>query len=106
MKFGLEQNVIDRINSIFIQYEDIDQVIIYGSRAKGNYKTGSDIDLTIYSDDFGTSDMLKAANQIDDLLLPYKIDLSIFNQISNSDLIDHINRVGHIFYDKTDKHEK
>jgi predicted nucleotidyltransferase len=42
----------------------------------------------------------KIENELDDLLLPYKIDLSIFENISNPDLIDHINRVGIIFYEK------
>lgn len=103
MKFGLEQHIIDQLNNIFSHYEDIDQVLIYGSRAKGNYKNGSDIDLTILSDNFNNSNLLKVANQIDDLLLPYKIDLSVFRQISNPDLIDHINRVGDVFYVKKNK---
>lgn len=103
MKFGLEQHIIDQLNNIFSHYEDIDQVLIYGSRAKGNYKNGSDIDLTILSDNFNNSNLLKVANQIDDLLLPYKIDLSVFRQISNPDLIDHINRVDGVFYDKKNK---
>ena len=103
MKFGLEQHIIEQLNNIFSHFEDIDQVIIYGSRAKGNYKNGSDIDLTVLSDNFSNSDLMKAANQIDDLLLPYKVDLSLFRQISNPDLVEHINRVGNVFYDKMNK---
>lgn len=47
MKFGLKQETVERINSVFQHYEQIDEVILYGSRAKGNYHQGSDIDLTI-----------------------------------------------------------
>ena len=98
MKFGLDENTIRKINSVFKQYENIENVIIYGSRAKGNFKTGSDIDLTVESKTITLTELLKIENQLDDLLLPYKIDLSLFHQISNSDLIEHINRVGQDFY--------
>ena len=49
MRFGLTENTIEQINSVFVTHHEIEQVIIYGSRAKGNYKTGSDLDLTIFS---------------------------------------------------------
>lgn len=103
MRFGLEDSIIEKINSIFYQYENIEQVIIYGSRAKGNYKRGSDIDLTIVSesDQLSFSDLAKAENQLDDLMLPYKIDLSLQKQIANPELIDHIDRIGIIFYQRS-----
>lgn len=103
MKFGLNQNIINKMISVFGQYENIKKVIIYGSRAKGSYKRGSDIDLTIVSesDQLSFSDLAKAENQLDDLMLPYKIDLSLLKQIANPELIDHINRVGIIFYEKS-----
>ncbi len=44
--------------------------------------------------------LLKIENELDDLLLPYKIDLSIYNQIENTDLIAHIQRAGIVFYEK------
>jgi len=103
MRFGLEENIITNINNIFYKYENIVQVIIYGSRAIGNFKTGSDIDLTIKAKNFSYSDLIKAENQLDDLLLPYKIDISLFHQISNLELVEHINRVGKIFYEKENK---
>lgn len=100
MRFGLEENTIEKINSVFGQYENIEKVILYGSRAKGNYKKGSDIDLVIEAKDFTFTDMLKVENQLDDMLLPYKIDISLIHQVSNPDLIEHIERVGKIFYEK------
>ncbi len=103
MRFGLEDSIIEKINSIFCQYENIEQVILYGSRAKGNYKRGSDIDLTIVSesDQLSFSDLAKAEIQLDDLMLPYKIDLSLMGQIANPELIDHIDRIGIIFYQRS-----
>ncbi len=97
--FGLKQKHIDAINQCFAQYPQIQQVIIYGSRAKGNYKNGSDIDLTIVGD-LDYNQLLKLENQLDDLLLPYKIDLSLRHEINHPELLDHIQRVGKLFYEK------
>jgi len=73
---------------------------LYGSRAKGNFKNGSDIDLTLKGDNISLTVLNSIVNQIDDLLLPYSFDLSIFNKITNPDLIEHISRVGLVFYVK------
>ena len=100
MRFGLEEDTINKINGIFRQHENIEEVIVYGSRAKGNFKTGSDIDLTIKSKTFNLTELLQVENELDDLLLAYKIDLSLFHQISNIALVEHIERVGKIFYTK------
>lgn len=97
-KFGLEQKSIEVMNNIFEQYEQIEQVIIYGSRAMGNFRAGSDIDLTIKADRFSFSDVAAIENQIDDLMLPYKIDISLFHQIEDPDLLAHIKRAGRVFY--------
>lgn len=97
--FGLKQRHIDLLNSVFGQYPQIEQVIVYGSRAKGNYKPGSDIDLTIMGE-LDYSSLMKLENQLDDLLLPYKIDLSLHHKINHPELIDHIQRVGKVLYEK------
>lgn len=100
VKFGLKEGTIAEINHIFCQYQNIEKVILYGSRAKGNYKQGSDIDLTLIGENITYNQLWEIENKIDDLLLPYIIDLSIFNAIDNSHLIEHIQRVGVIFYDR------
>ena len=97
---GLPRKVIKKILYIFEQCSDIDQVRLYGSRAKGNYHNGSDIDLAIMGDRINFSQLLKIERALDDLLLPYKIDISLYMQIENKDLLDHINRVGIDFYRK------
>jgi len=97
-QFGLKQDTINQINQIFSTYPEISKAIIYGSRAKGNYKTGSDIDLTLVGDNINYHQLLEILNKIDDLLLPYFFDLSNFNSLNNSNLIEHIERVGITFY--------
>lgn len=101
MKFGLPDNTIEKINAVFAKYPHVEKVIIYGSRSKGNYKTGSDIDLTMIGEKLTSQDRSDIFHELDDLPIPYTIDLSIFATLNHADLIDHINRVGKIFFLKT-----
>ena len=98
IQFGLKKEDIDKINYVFASYNGIDSVIIYGSRAKGNFKVGSDIDLTIIENSMSFPKFLEIENTLDDLLLPYKIDLSLKRKITNIDLLAHIDRVGKLSY--------
>ena len=97
-KFGLKQKDRNQISSIFERFQDVDTVIIYGSRAKGNFKPYSDIDITLLGKNLNLTSQQQIENELDDLLLPYKFDVSIMKEISNPELIDHINRVGKTFY--------
>lgn len=100
MNCGLEDITIKRIKGVFQRFPMVEQVILYGSRAKGNYKPGSDIDLTVKGKDLNLSVMNEISLMLDDLLLPYMIDISVFSHIKDRDLIDHIERVGIVFYCK------
>jgi predicted nucleotidyltransferase len=100
MLYGLKEEIINGIKQVFSHYKQVDEVIIYGSRAKGDFKRGSDIDLTLKGENINLSILNKIDIELDDLLLPYTFDLSIFSHIDNPDLVDHIHRVGKIFYSK------
>ena len=100
LRFGLDKDVIQKICGVFAQYPQIKQAVIYGSRAKGNYKNGSDIDLTLHGKDLTLDLLYQISTEIDDLLLPYTVDLSIFHILKGPDFIDHIQRVGIVFYEK------
>lgn len=93
-KFGLTEDEIIKINSVFNKYPSIEKALIYGSRAKGNYSNSSDIDIALVGKNLNLTFQQVIEMELDDLLLPYKIDLSILNKIENLDLINHINRVG------------
>ncbi len=95
---GLTKRDIDRIKAVFSKYKQIEKVLIYGSRAKGNYKPASDIDLTLIGKNIDLSLQLKIEFDLDDLMLPYKFDISIYDKITNPEFIDHIIRVGKEFY--------
>jgi predicted nucleotidyltransferase len=103
MKYGLKDATIRKIRAVFARYPQVEKAVLYGSRAKGNHKKGSDIDLTLYGNEDLTLKILnRIMDEIDDLLLPYTIDLSIFRDISETDVIEHIKRVGVIFFEKAD----
>ena len=97
MRFGLPEKAIGQMCSIFDRHPGIDRVVLYGSRAKGNFKVGSDIDLTLIGEDLDLGIQFKVENDLDDLLLPWMIDLSIYSHIKNKELLEHIDRIGKTF---------
>ena len=96
-RFGLASSDIEKLQSVLARYPDIQKAVIYGSRAKGNYRTSSDIDITLVGSlDWQRFNRLEM--ELDDLLLPYKIDLSLYDQIENNELRAHIQRVGKVLF--------
>ncbi|HEX2963746.1 MAG TPA: nucleotidyltransferase domain-containing protein [Ignavibacteriales bacterium] len=102
MRFGLDENIIEQIKAVFAYFPEIEEAVLYGSRAKGNFKNGSDIDLTLKGESISYNTFNNISLSLDELMLPYLIDLSIYTQIDNPALIDHIKRVGICFYRKID----
>ncbi len=100
MMYGLKDEVVEAICKIFQAHPEVEKAILYGSRAKGNYKPASDIDLTLQGMQLDLTVLNQISWELDDLLLPYTFDLSIYKQISNPELLDHIQRVGIVFYTK------
>lgn len=98
MKFGLKQEDIQAICSVFANYPQISEVLLYGSRAKNTYKQGSDIDLTIKGKDISLTTINRIAIELDELMLPYTFDLSAHANLTNQALLEHINRRGILFY--------
>ena len=96
--YGLSDKEFDEMTAIFSKCKNLEKVILYGSRAKGNYKKFSDVDITLEGDNLTLADLF----QIQDLLyesdLPYMYDVSIFSSITNPALIDHIRRRGIVIW--------
>ena len=105
-QYGLKESTIEKIIAVFAAVPEIEQVVLYGSRAQGSFKKGSDIDLVIRGESVNLSQLLKLENQLDDLLLPYTIDLSLQHQISNPELLDHINQVSKLLYEASKMHKE
>ncbi|MGZ3772605.1 MAG: nucleotidyltransferase domain-containing protein [Pseudobdellovibrionaceae bacterium] len=100
--YGLPEVTISKIINVLQQYPQIEKAVLYGSRAKGNYKPGSDIDLCLIAPTMDLTLKFQIETDLDDLLLPYKIDLSLFHKIENQNLKDHILRVGKSIYQKNE----
>jgi predicted nucleotidyltransferase len=96
--FGIEKQEFDKISGVFSEFPEIEEVIIYGSRAKGNAKHSSDLDFSLKGESLNLDLLFEIERQLDDLLMPYKIDISIFKHISNFELKEHIGRIGKSFY--------
>ena len=97
---GLDKETEKKIRSVLTSFEAVDKAVLYGSRAKGNYKNGSDIDLTLFGGNLTRETIYKIHDALDELYLPYRFDLSIFGNIKNSDLKEHIERVSKVFFER------
>jgi len=104
--YGLSEKTIQTIHRLLRSYPLVEKAILYGSRAMGTYRPGSDIDLTLVGERLDLTVLQKIENELDDLLLPYKIDISIMRQIGNADLLEHIHHVGIVFFEKDQVHHE
>jgi predicted nucleotidyltransferase len=102
MQYGLPETTIAKIRAVFARRPQIAQAVLYGSRAKGDFKPGSDIDLTLLGESLTPDLRSEIASELDDLNLPYTIDLSLFAQLNHPGLQEHIQRVGVVFYKRPD----
>lgn len=101
MRYGLKDETVDKICEVLAGHPEVESAILYGSRAKGNYRNGSDIDMTLTGEkDLDRKILYRIMDEIDDLLLPYTFDLSLCRDIGDADVIDHIRRKGVLFYKK------
>lgn len=98
MKFGLSDTVIDELQEVFRRHPNIQKVLIFGSRAKGNYREGSDIDLAAIGYNLNYNVLLSILTEIDDLELLYSVDLLDYQKTLNTPIGEHIDRVGQVFY--------
>ncbi|MCE7070725.1 nucleotidyltransferase domain-containing protein [Dyadobacter sp. CY327] len=97
--YGLSEKTIIAVQNVFRKYPNVEKAILYGSRVKGNFRNGSDIDLVLVGDKLTLSDQFRIETELDDLLLPYRIDLALYHQIENEDLVGHIDRMGMVFFE-------
>lgn len=98
--FGLSAERINALCEALAQHANIQKAVIYGSRAKGNHRAGSDIDLTLYGDDIKPAQLHAVHLHLDDINFPYFVDLSVYTNITNENLKAHIQRAGKPFYER------
>lgn len=82
------------ILDVFRKHPQISDIILYGSRAKGNFRQGSDIDIAIKGADIPSHVLTQIDLDYEDLYLPWTLDVRVYNDIRNDALKDHIDRIG------------
>ena len=101
MKFGLKEFDLDYIISKISDFSEIEKAVIFGSRAKGNYKPGSDIDIAIMGENI-TFDVLSKLHSLleEQGPLPYLFDIVDYTHLNHHELKEHIDRIGKVIYEK------
>lgn len=101
MNHGLTKRDIILLNNAFTQFSEIERVILFGSRAQGTFKLGSDVDLAIVGTAVTHTTTIQLAGILnEELPLPYFFDVLNYQSISNSELRTHIDQFGVIVYNK------
>ncbi len=96
-EFGLDQKERDLLIAVFRRHPEIEEVRIFGSRAKGNQEKNSDVDLVFWGN-VSTQLLARLSGELDELPLPYKFDVTLYAALQNPALKDHIDRVGSTVY--------
>lgn len=101
-QFGIKDEELYSLKNIFSSTVEVDKVILFGSRAKGCYKPYSDLDLVLCGEDVSSTVLGNLLMDIDDLLMPYKVDLLLYNRITNEALKHEVETFGVVIYQKNE----
>lgn len=96
--FGLREDILARLRQVFARFDAIEAVVLFGSRARGDERHRSDLDLCLRGEGLTSSDEAHIARCIDDLMLPWKVDLILDHRLQHQAMRDNIDREGVIFY--------
>ncbi len=98
MSHGLSEQTVAEIRAILASFPQVERAILFGSRAKGCARIGSDVDLTLAGAHIHRSDLTRIENAFDDSMLPYRFSLSALTMLRDPEFLAHIERVGIPFY--------
>ena len=103
MEHGLNERDIENIVSASGEFPEIEEVILFGSRAKETHKKASDVDLAVKGKNISDKTVKRLSSKLnEELPLPYFIDIVHYETIRNNALIEHIDRVGEIIYSRNE----
>ncbi len=100
-QFDLPPETVEKLRHTFASFPQVEKAVLFGSRAKGTSKPGSDIDLVLFGPDLDSRTLDRIEIAVDDLMLPYRVDLLIHHRITHPELLKHIERVGAVFYEQS-----
>lgn len=100
MMFGLPDEFLHVVEMFGETHSDIEQIILFGSRATGNYRSGSDVDLILTGRNLGIDNVIQFEIHLEKLDSLNKFDILIFDRIASADLIRQIETTGITLYSK------
>ena len=103
MPYGLNDTNFGQILSVLAMNQQVESAILFGSRAKGTFKPGSDVDIALKGPALKLKDILALQNLLDDFDQPYIFDLILYHTITEPSLISHIERTGIEIFRRTDQ---
>ncbi len=99
--FGLRDSDISDIIQVLEKFPEVESARIFGSRAKGNYRNGSDVDLAVFGNNISFERIIHISSVLnEETVMPYYFDVLDYYSIENADLVRHIDRIGKIIYSK------
>ena len=96
--FGLNEKNLKTVHAILMAHPSVERAIVYGSRAKGTNRSGSDIDLSLQGAELDYKELGKIAGELDESSIPYLVDLSIYHKLDNPRFRQVIDEEGVEFY--------
>jgi predicted nucleotidyltransferase len=102
MTGGLSERTLTTLRRVLARYPEIERAVLYGSRAKGTHRPGSDIDLSLIGDAVDERTSGRVWGDLDASGVPVAVDVSAFNGLTSDELRDHIRRVGVVLYRRED----
>lgn len=82
------------LENIFSEYEEIEKVLLFGSRARDDYRVNSDVDICLFGKSITHLILAKVSMDVDELNTPLSFDILSFNEITKVELIDNILKEG------------
>jgi predicted nucleotidyltransferase len=99
MNSGLQPQDIAVITQALRLFPEVEEVILFGSRAKGNFKPGSDVDIAVKGEKVTHTTIIQLSSYLnEETVLPYFFDVIQIEKITNKALLEHVNRVGKNIY--------
>lgn len=96
--FGLKDSIIIKIKKVLTKYDEIEKALVFGSRARGDYKKTSDIDIAIFSDNITSTRLNLLRNDFDELDIIYTVDVVDFQKLSKEELKNNIINDGIVIF--------
>ena len=100
VSFGLTQKHLEFLRTLFLAYPEIEAVVLFGSRAKGSHKIGSDVDLLLKGEGVTVGTLARLGAAIEDSSFPYFVDLVSENTLTSKELQEHIRQFGVEIYSR------